>query len=132
MKKNNLKISNKKNNLLAVIIVLMLLFPFKTIAQNIPNNDPVKTKILVEIKPTSTLKEFSQKKVILKKMFGVEINFSDIKMNKKKEIIAIKIRFDDNKGNKKTYQIEGLEPIKTFGVFAEKDEKEYLEMGFDF
>ncbi len=131
MKKSNLKISNKKNNLLAVIIVLMLLFPFKTIAQNIPNN-PVKTKILVEIKPTSTLKEFSQKKVILKKMFGVEFNFSDIKMNKKKEIIAIKIRFDDNKGNKKTYQIEGLEPIKTFGVFAEKDEKEYLETGFDF
>ena len=110
----------------------MLLFPFKTIAQNIPINDPVKTKILVEIKPTSTLKEFSQKKVILKKMFGVEFNFSDIKMNKNKEIIAIKIRFDDNKGNKKTYQIEGLEPIKKFGVFAEKDEKEYLETGFDF
>ena len=34
-------------------------------------------------------------------MFGVEFNFSDIKMNKKKEILAIKIRFDDNKGNKK-------------------------------
>ena len=121
MKANNLK----KTNLLPFIVFLMFLFQCKTLAQNVGYTK--KTRLSMEITATRKVKEFKD----IKMLGEASINFSEIKMNNKNEIIAIKIKLDDKKGNKITYQVEGLKPIKPIAPYVEKDQKGTLKIGFE-
>ncbi|PWA04754.1 hypothetical protein [Flavobacterium psychrotolerans] len=113
-----------------LIIILILLSQFKTVAQA-KENANIRTKIEIGIKPTSTVEELTEKRKIFKDMFDVSFDFSILKINESKKIIALKIICNDNKGNIKTYEVEGLKPIKSFSVYVEKDEMGYLETGFN-
>lgn len=125
MKTNQLRNTKKKTNLLLFIIVLMVLLQCKTLAQNAVYSE--KTRISMEITATRNVEDFKDVKMLGK----ASINFSEIKMNEKNEIIAIKIKLNDNKGNKITYQVEGLKPIKPIAPYVEKDEKGAIEIGFE-
>ena len=112
--------SNRRNSwkylaVLPLLTVFMLQFQVKSVAQEMAQakNHPGQSDIEIVVDKNTTDADLEKKSEEAKKS-GITLNFSKVKRNSKKEIIAIKTSYEDKNGNSsETYQ-KGNEPIASF------------------
>ncbi|MEZ7506553.1 M56 family metallopeptidase [Flavobacterium sp. Arc2] len=130
--------SNKRNSwkyaiVVPALIAFVMLFQIKVIAQEKESEFTIKsgiTKLALNVTSTSSEKELNAEKDFFKKTFDLDLKFSNIKLDKNNEIIAIKVVLENNDGIKKVHSVKGNTPIKPFAIFVEKDAENKLSFGF--
>lgn len=127
--------SKRRNSLkylavLPLLTVFMLQFQVKTVAQEksqISNQENYfDTEIVID--KNSSDADLKQKSESLKKE-GVALNFSKVKRNSNKEIIAIKTSYKDKNGNSSENYQKSDEPITPFKITANSNSVSISSVG---
>jgi hypothetical protein len=136
----NTKQSNEKKSwkyvlILPVLSAFMLLFQVETVAQ-VKENPLVKTSYVVSTGYTSTV----TRNTTNQELKEVEASFSDenqkliisnVKRNKKGEIIEIKLLFDTGKTYHRVMERISKEPIDPIEIFIKTDKEGNKDCGFE-
>ena len=136
----NTKQSNEKKSwkyvlILPVLSAFMLLFQVETVAQ-VKENPLVKTSYVVSTNYTSTV----TRNTTNQELKEVEASFSDenqkliisnVKRNKKGEIIEIKLLFDTGKTYHRVMERISKEPIDPIEIFIKTDKEGNKDCGFE-
>jgi hypothetical protein len=136
----NTKQSNQKKSwkyvlILPVLSAFMLLFQLETVAQ-VKENPLVKTSYIVSTGYTSTV----TRNTTNQELKEVEASFSDenqkliisnVKRNKKGEIIEIKLLFDTGKTYHRVMERISKEPIDPIEIFIKTDKEGNKDCGFE-
>ena len=137
----NKKPSQKANFIkLAIVVPLIALFIIqfqtKIVAQEKfkkHQNTPTKSTSAIEpivITKNSTDEFFQITTTKLKSEKNIDLEFSRIKRNSKKEITRIKVKFDDHKGNESEHEVESDKPIEDFSIVYDVNKNGNGEIGF--
>lgn len=125
----------KYATILPLLIGFMLLFQIETVAQ-VKENSEVAAYAVSEATFSSILTKQSSNKELreLEKAFTDEkynLKISNVKRNKKGEIIEIKLTFDTGKTYKQILERKSADPIDNIKIFIKTDKDDNIELGFD-
>ena len=137
----NKKPSHRANLIkLAIVVPVLAIFIFqfqtKIVAQEKleiitkSSSKPDKKIEPILITKNSTDAFFKETTTKLKSENNIDIEFSKIKRNSKKEITKIKIKFDDHKGTQSEHEVDSTEPINDFTIVYNNDASGSSEVGF--
>jgi beta-lactamase regulating signal transducer with metallopeptidase domain len=124
----------KYATILPLLVGFMLLFQIETVAQ-VKENSKV-AAYAVEVDFSSVLTKESSDKDLreLEKYFTDEkhkLTISNVKRNKKGEILEIKLTFDSGKTYNQILERKSSDPIDDIKIFIKKDKDDNIELGFD-
>ena len=104
-----------------LIVFTFSFFSFTTKCEtlkDIENNSIMEQEITLVITKTTTLEELEKIKQQVVDQ-GLNVNFSDVAYNDKKEIIAITIRYKDANNNSGNYSVSSEKPINTIVIISD-------------
>jgi BlaR1 peptidase M56 len=118
--------------ILPALIVFVLLFQVKTIAQEKPVSNALESQntkdfeIIIDKNSSDDKIKLACK--LAKEQENIDVVVFKIKRNSKNEITAINISLNDNKGNKSYHNIKGDEPISLIKIkrILDENQKEYF------
>ena len=118
---------------LPALVAFVLLFQVKVVAQEKESdfkisNVPITVSLHVTSK--STQQDLEAEKEFFKTTYGIDVTFTELKVDGNNEITAILVRMEDKTGVKKTYQVNEDKPIKPFDIFAKEDKSNQISFGF--
>ena len=132
--------SNKRNVwkygiILPLLVGFMLLFQIETVAQ-VKESKIEETNYAVTSNYSSILTKNTTDKELreLEKTFSNEkhkLKISNVKRNKKGEIIEIKLTFDTGKTYNQTLERKSTEPIDAIKIFINSDKDDTITCGFE-
>ena len=125
----------KYATILPLLVGFMLLFQIETVAQ-VKENSNEAAYAVSEVTFSSVLTKQSSNKELreLEKAFTDEkynLKISNVKRNKKGEIIEIKLTFDTGKTYNQILERKSADPIDDIKIFIKKDKDDNIELGFD-
>ena len=121
--------------ILPLLVGFMLLFQIETVAQ-VKESKIEETNYAVSSNYSSTLTKNSTDKELreLEKTFSNEkhkLKISNVKRNKKGEIIEIKLTFDTGKTYNQILERKSTEPIDAIKIFINSDKDDTITCGFE-
>lgn len=124
----------KYATILPLLVGFMLLFQIETVAQ-VKENSKV-AAYAVEVDYSSVLTKESSDKDLrgIEKYFTDEkhkLTISNVKRNKKGEIIEIKLTFDSGKTYNQILERKSSDPIDDIKIFIKTDKDDNIELGFE-
>lgn len=115
------------------LVAFMFLFQIEVVAQEKESDFTIKngmTNVSLHVTAKSTEKGLKAEKDFFKQNYGIDLTFSNIKINKNNEITSIKVSMENKAGVKKVYLVDENIPIKPFDIFVENDGENKLNFGF--
>jgi hypothetical protein len=122
---------------LPALVFFMLTYQVEVVAQEkqsiIDSENQKLSLIELEIEAQTTDKELKEASMLFNQEFGITLEYSKLKRNKKGDIIAIKVALKDKNSKsdiKRVYETLGDTPIKSFKVYVGADPNGKVEFGY--